>query len=74
MNKAKYENKSMKYMTIENKSSVTIHELKPGEQKQIEVDENEVPLDYRWRRRLRDSEIDGAIMAVKKKTNKKGGE
>lgn len=62
---------------IENKSAVTLHGLKPGNQREIEVDENGTPLDRNWRRRLKDSKIDGAIVKVetkekKRKTEEKG--
>jgi len=46
---------------IENKSGVTIHGLKPGGKIPVEVDRDGTPLDKKWRRRLADSKIDGAV-------------
>lgn len=63
----------MKKATIENKSSVTIHGLKPGARLSINVDRNGVPLDRNWRRRLQDSAIDGSIVVVKETKAKKEG-
>lgn len=54
----------MDKITIMNKSTVTIHGLKPDSMKKIAVDENGTPLEKNWRRRLRDSAIDGAIVKV----------
>lgn len=54
----------MPKLEIENKSPVTIHGLKPGARRKIDVDENGTPLDVNWRRRLRDSSIDGAIIVI----------
>ncbi len=59
---------------IENKSGVTIHGLRPGAKIPVEVDPNGTPLDKKWRRRLADSKIDGAISLSKPvKTKKKEG-
>lgn len=57
----------MQKLWIENKSGVIIHGLKPGERREIIVDENGIPLSIDWRRRLRDSKIDGAIIKVETK-------
>lgn len=57
----------MNKIQIENKSAVTIHGLKPGAKRSIDVDEKGTPLDRNWRRRLRDSVIDGAICKVEAK-------
>lgn len=54
----------MKSITIENKSMVSLHGLKPGKQTEIEVDDKGVPLDQHWRRRMRDSASDGCIEVV----------
>jgi len=51
----------MPKITIVNNCNVAIHGLKPGAQLKIEADVNGTPLDFLWRRRLRDSAIDGAI-------------
>lgn len=69
------EDKRMK-ATIENKSGVTLHGLKPGGQLVVDVDQDGTPLDRNWRRRVADSAIDGAVSIVKPKTKKKktGGE
>lgn len=61
-----YENKDMakREIQIENKSKVDLHGLRPGEKKKINVDPNGVPLDYHWRRRMKDALIDGSIEVV----------
>lgn len=51
-------------ITIENRSKVTLHGLKPGHQKQIDADENGTPIKREWRRRLLDSKLDGAIIVI----------
>jgi len=61
MFKGKMENKAMPQAKIENKSSVVLHGLKPGQEKIIEVDNNNVPKDINWRKRVRDSAIDGCV-------------
>lgn len=58
----------MNKIKIENKSAVTLHGLKPGKTLEIEVDENGTPMDRNWRRRLSDSEIDGAIVRHRTET------
>lgn len=57
----------MPKIRIENRSAVTLHGLKPGAQLEIEVDENCTAIDRNWRRRMRDSKIDGAIATVEPK-------
>lgn len=54
----------IKSITIENKSMVSLHGLKPGKQVIINVDADGVPLDQCWRRRLNDSKTDGCIAVV----------
>ena len=66
----------MAKVTIVNKSVVPLFKLKPGGSMQIDVDENGIPLDMHWRRRLRDAKSDGCVEIVKeqkkeKKINKK---
>lgn len=51
-------------ITIRNDSKVRLHGLKPGDTRKIDVDRKGIPLDLSWRRRLRDSKIDGAITIV----------
>ena len=60
----------MPKITIINNCNVAIHGLKPGAQIKIEADVNGTPLDFLWRRRLKDSAIDGAIVAVESKSKK----
>lgn len=67
----RFKGEPMKKMEIENKSKVTIHGLKPGGRLAIDVDKHGTPLDKNWRRRVKDSVQDGAIMPVKAKTKKK---
>ena len=52
---------------IENKTGVVLHGLNPGGRIDIDVDSEGTPLDINWRRRLRDSEIDGCIEIIKEK-------
>lgn len=54
----------IKSITIENKSMVSLHGLKPGKQLQVEVDNKGVPLDRNWRRRLNDSSSDGCVAVI----------
>lgn len=51
----------MRKGTIINKSAVTIHGLKPGAETIITLDDDGTPIDKHWRRRVKDSIIDGAI-------------
>lgn len=67
------EDKRMK-ATIENKSGVTLHGLKPGGKLPIEVDKNGTPLDKNWRRRVADSVVDKAVTVTLAKTKKKQGD
>lgn len=54
----------IKSVTIENKSMVVLHGLKPGKQAIIEVDRDGTPLEQHWRRRLKDSISDGCIAVI----------
>jgi len=72
MIKRNMEDKRMK-ATIENKSSVTIHGLKPGGKLPIEVDKEGTPLNKEWRRRVADSKIDHAVSLTKITKKKQGG-
>lgn len=54
----------IKSITIENKSMVSLHGLKPGKQAVIEVDADGTPLEQHWRRRMKDSISDGCIAVV----------
>jgi hypothetical protein len=51
-------------VTIENKSMVSLHGLKPGKQAIIQVDQDGTPLEQHWRRRLKDSISDGCIAVI----------
>ncbi len=66
-----YETKDMseKTITIKNTSGIELHGLNDGGKLKIKVDRDGVPYDRNWRRRLKDSEIDGCveIVSVKKK-------
>jgi hypothetical protein len=70
-----YENKDMsKKIMYENKSSVTLHGIKPGTKVSVDVDKDGTPLDFHLRRRVRDGKIDGSFMpAQKKKQSPKKG-
>lgn len=54
----------IKSITIENKSMVSLHGLKPGKQVIINVDADGIPLEQHWRRRLKDSASDGCIEII----------
>lgn len=54
----------IKSITIENKSMVTLHGVKPGKQVIINVDADGTPLDMHWRRRMKDSISDGCIAVI----------
>ncbi len=54
----------IKSITIENKSMVSLHGLKPGKQVIIEVDADGTPMEQHWRRRMNDSKADGCIAVV----------
>lgn len=58
-------------ITIKNTSKVTLHGLKPGDTRKIDVDRKGIPLDRSWRNRFRDSKIDGAIVVVEEKPKPK---
>ncbi len=57
----------MQKATYENKSAISLHGVKSGEKFEIDVDRDGVPLERKWRDRVRDSKIDGCIQPVKKK-------
>jgi len=61
----------MQKATYENKSLVSIHGVKPGSTFEVAVDAEGVPLEKRWRDRLRDAAVDGAIVRVDRKGGKK---
>lgn len=71
-----YENKDMsKTIMYENKSSVTLHGIKPGAKVAVDVDKDGTPLDYHLRRRAKDGKLDGSFVPVPKtKTPKKDNE
>lgn len=61
----KYNNKDWaQYITIENKSKVELHGVRSGERKKLKTDKDGIPFDYHWRRRLKDSKIDGSVEIV----------
>lgn len=60
-------------LKLENKAIVPIHGVKPGQKFEVEADDHGVPLEKRWRDRLRDSKVDGAIVHVEPKRAKSGG-
>ena len=61
----------IKSVTIENKSMVSLHGLKPGKRTEIQVDDNGVPLEQHWRRRMKDSIQDGCIAVIPAETKAK---
>ena len=73
MIKTELENKMICKATILNKSSVTLHDVKPGDTKIIDVDQYNVPRQICWRKRIRDSAIDDCVelKPIAKKTVKK---
>jgi hypothetical protein len=68
----KLENK--KFITVKNTSNVTLHGVAAGDQTKVETDGQGIPLDPNWRRRIRDSHIDGCVEVVKTKSSKKAKE
>lgn len=61
----KYKNKNLaQYIIIENKSSVVLHGVHPGKRKKIQANKNGTPVDLHWKRRLKDSKIDGMVEIV----------
>lgn len=54
----------IKSVTIENKSMVSLHGLKPGKTAVIQVDADGTPLEQHWRRRMNDSKTDGCIAVI----------
>lgn len=54
----------IKSVTIENKSMVSLHGLKPGKTAIIQVDADGTPLEQHWRRRMSDSKTDGCIAVI----------
>ena len=55
---------------VKNNKPVPIHGLQPGDEITIDIDDNGIPIDKNWRRRLRDSAIDGCVTITK--INKNG--
>lgn len=55
-----WENK-MAFVNVTNKSDVNLHGVKPGGSVKIEVDKEGTPKTKEWRRRLKDSKVDGCI-------------
>lgn len=70
MLKQQMENKMAKEKYT-NKSSVTLHGVAPGADFDIDVDANGTPKNIEWRKRIRDSKIDGCIEKKEIKTTKK---
>lgn len=69
----KLENKN--FITIKNNANVTLHGVAPGDKAKIETDDQGIPVQANWRRRLRDSHIDGCVEVVKTtKSSKKAKE
>lgn len=56
---------------IINKSGVSLHGVKPGGEKVIDVDSHGVPKEQMWRRRIKDSKLDGCVDLAPVKTLKK---
>ena len=53
----------MKQIKIEIKKQMANHAV--GDIVELNADDNGVPLDFHWRRRLKDAEIDGCCEVVK---------
>ena len=67
------ENKQMPKAIITNKSGVSLHGVAPGAEKVIEVDGHNVPKEIQWRKRVRDSRIDGCVELTSVKDSEKEG-
>ena len=61
----------IKHVFIENKGRIAVNGVRPGVKKKIEVDDKGVPVDGFWRRRLKDSKIDGAFKIAQGDKKKK---
>lgn len=68
--KGPHTNKMM-VRTFENKSGVVIGGVQPGAEVNLDCDCDGTPKSHYWRRRAKDSEIDGSL-EDKAKTTKKG--
>ena len=51
--------------------NVAIHGMKKGQSILLDVDANGIPLDRKWRRRLKDAKIDGCITETPKQPQTK---
>lgn len=56
----------VKVMKLKNTSKVELNGVKPGDTVEVE-DDNGIPKDKFWRRRVKDSAIDGCVKVVKGK-------
>ena len=68
MNKDLIENKQL--ITVEVKAACGVNGYDQGQKVNIQTDQNGIPLDRQWRKRLRDSETDGCIKLVTSKNRK----
>jgi len=60
-----------KYIELEIKSEVPLHGFNKGQIVKVKVDRNGTPYDKNWRRRLKDSKIDGCVEIIKSPAKKK---
>lgn len=71
-----YQNKAVKRYFLSLKANLNVHGKKPGDEFTIETDSSGIPLEQKWRNRLKDTKMDGCITILKQKseakTEKKG--
>lgn len=58
-------------MTLKIKTDHVLHGIPSGGTVKVEVDKEGIPFDKNWRRRLKDSKLDGCVEVIKKSSNKK---
>ena len=68
MDETKYENKM-----ITNIRGVSLHGLQPGKSTMIKVDKNGTPIEYLWRKRKKDGDIQFVEDKIEKPKKKKKG-
>ena len=63
----------MKKVKLENRSTVSVHNLRPGGTIMVEVDRKGTIKDKHWRRRVKDADAIYEVAKKKVVTEKKGG-
>lgn len=63
----------MKKVKLENRSTVSVHNLRPGGTIMVEVDRKGTIINKQWRRRVKDADAIYVVKENKVVTEKKGG-